>query len=129
MAAVARNRLRFYTVNALGVVLGILFIQTGAHKLIGWEWAKQSYLRYHPLWVYYGSGIVEILGGAALLFPKSRFIGALSILLMSLAVAAHPWRADYREIIVPAVTLSLALFLVAWLSRPRQKPATPTARF
>ena len=105
-------------VNLLGIVLGIFFLFAGARKLYGWEWAKNSYLEHHPLWVYYVSAVVEVIAGIGLILPPLRFAAALLQLVLILCVSIRPWRhVKAKAIILPATSTALLLLLM-WLTRP-----------
>ncbi|MBW8815301.1 MAG: DoxX family protein [Caulobacterales bacterium] len=102
-----------------GIVLGAFFAYTGCRKLFtDWVWAKESYLRYHPLWVYYASGVIELIAGIGLMIPVARFTSALVLTAMILAVAANSWRGDLKHLLGPAVIFPAILLVLAWFSRP-----------
>ncbi|GCF08658.1 hypothetical protein [Dictyobacter arantiisoli] len=105
-------------VNLLGIVLGILFLFAGARKLYGWEWGKNSYLQYHPLWVYYVSAVVEVVSGIGLILPPLRFVSAILQLLLIFWVAAHPWRHVEVKVLSLQIATTALLLLLVWLTRP-----------
>ncbi len=106
--------------NVLAIILGLFFAFAGARKLFtDWPEAKRSYLQYHPLWVYYASGVVELIFGLGMAFPKTRFVSCIFILVMIVLVAAHPWEGGQAKFLIPAVVSTALLVMVAWLSRPR----------
>jgi uncharacterized membrane protein YphA (DoxX/SURF4 family) len=105
-------------VNLLGIVLGLFFLFAGARKLYGWEWAKNSYLKHHPLWVYYVSAVVEVVSGIGLILPPLRFAAVLLQLLLILCVSIHPWHHVEAKSVLPAVITTFLLLLLLWLTRP-----------
>lgn len=107
-------------VNLLGIVLGLFFLFAGARKLYGWEWAKNSYLRHYPLWVYYVSAVVEVISGIGLIIPIPllRFASALLQLLLIFIVSLHPWHRVETKTLIPAITTTLLLLILLWLTFP-----------
>jgi len=116
------NKTKNTAINIFAILLGLFYAFTGAKKFYGWEAAKQSYLLFHPLWVYYFSATVEVVCGLGLLVPKARFGSTIGMLAMIAYVAVHPWSAGSlsSKFIVPAIVFTLLLVLLAWLSRPRR---------
>jgi uncharacterized membrane protein YphA (DoxX/SURF4 family) len=105
-------------VNLLGIVLGLFFLFAGARKLYGWEWAKNSYLKHHPLWVYYVSAVVEVVSGIGLILPPVRFVAALLQLLLILCVSIRSWHHIKVKSVMLPVTTVLLLLLLLWLTHP-----------
>src|SRR5580693_6027825 len=105
--------------GVLAIGLGLVFGAAGFRKLFTtWEWGRQQYLKYYPPWVYYASGVIELVGGVGLFLPRLRFGSAIGIIVMIAIVSAHPWRgADARRVALPALFFSLLSYL-AWLTRP-----------
>lgn len=107
-----------FWVNLLGIVLGLFFLFAGARKLYGWEWAKNSYLKHSPLWIYYVSAIVEVVSGIGLILPPLRFAATLSLLLLILWISIRSRRhIKVKSLLLPATTV-LLLLLLLWLTRP-----------
>ena len=99
--------------NFIGISLGLLFFTAGARKLCGWEWARASYLRHHPLWVYHLSAIVEVIAGPGLAIGRTRFYAAILQLLLIIGVSIHPWKVVEVKAMGPAViSTSLLIYLV-----------------
>ena len=105
-------------VNLLGIVLGSFFLFAGARKLYGWEWAKNSYLKHFPLWVYYVSGVVEVFSGIGLIVPPLRFAAAILQLLLILFTSLHPWHDAKIKTLIPAITTTVLLLWLTWLTHP-----------
>jgi uncharacterized membrane protein YphA (DoxX/SURF4 family) len=83
------------TATVLNVISGSFFLFTGLLKIFGnklsfWKWAKASYLRHHPVWVYYASGIIEIVAGAGIFIKSFRFAAATLLILMIILLTIHP---------------------------------------
>ena len=105
--------------TAASIVFGLLFLVAGCRKCFtDWEWGRTHYLKHHPLWVNYASGAIEIATGIGLMIPVARFVSALALAIMIVAVSAHPWKSDWKKFIVPAVVFPIFLVAIAWFSRP-----------
>lgn len=102
----------------ISIILGVTWFFVGARKLIGWEEGKQSYLRYHKVWGYYASGVVELLGGIGTIIPITRFISSVAILGMIIFVASHKWEKVELKWIVPQIILTTLTILVIWHTWP-----------
>lgn len=107
--------------NWLGVTLGIFFGLPGILKLVGnnlpfWRWARQSYQTMYPLWVYYFSGVVELIGGIWLLFPWLRLYGATMIMTLIACLAVPPLlKKNFKSVLLAMVSL-VSLALLVFLS-------------
>lgn len=107
-----------FWINLFGIILGIFFLFAGARKLYGWEWAKNSYLKHSPLWVYYVSAVVEVVSGIGLILPPLRFAAALLQILLILWITFRSrHRINRKNVFIP-VTTTLLLLLLLWLTRP-----------
>ncbi|KAJ1553559.1 hypothetical protein HK096_007361, partial [Nowakowskiella sp. JEL0078] len=101
--------------TALGCILGLFFLAAGVRKLWGWEWAKQNYLRNHPIWVYYASAVIEVVTGSGLIVPGLRFFASILQLALIFAVTFIPLRPFDRRTIIPAAVMTALLIVEAWL--------------
>jgi len=107
--------------NWLGAALGIFFGVPGILKLVGnnlpfWRWARQSYQTMYPLWVYYFSGVVELIGGIGLLFPALRLYGAIMIMILVTCLAVPSLlKKNFKSVLLAMVSL-VPLALLVFLS-------------
>ncbi|WP_091209044.1 hypothetical protein [Mucilaginibacter gossypiicola] len=109
----------------LNVIAGIFFLLTGLLKIWGnnlsfWKWAKASYLKHHPVWVYYASGVIELLAGPGLLIKQFRFGSSLLLILMIVLLTVHPrkHKESLKGLWSALITISLLSFIayMAYLS-------------
>lgn len=108
------------TETVLAAVLAVIFMLTGATKVIGLPMMADQFAGWgYPLWFMYAVGIGE-LAGAGLLVPfNTRRFGAFLIgIVMVGAVATHIRASEFALTPVPLVVLLIAL----WLLRPRVEP-------
>lgn len=105
--------------TVLGCALGVFFVASGARKLVGWEWALETYRAYHPDWVYHTSAVVEVVTGLALLVPRTRFAGALGQLALIAWVTFWPLRALDPRTAIPFAITTVLLVTVCVLTTPR----------
>lgn len=101
------------TSTVLSVLLALLFLASGATKLVGMDMQVQGFERWdYPIWFMYVTGLLEVLGGLLLFAPATRFAG--SLLLASVMVGATGTHVMNGEIAVAGVPALLALCL-AWI--------------
>jgi putative oxidoreductase len=112
--------MRFYLVTYLPVLLAVVFAFAGAAKLLG---APGAILEFEAIgigqWFRYFTGVLEIAGAAALLFPKSVFWAALDLAaVMAGATAASLTVLHVPEMAVLTAALMVAALTVAYLRKP-----------
>lgn len=98
-----------------GLVLGALFIASGAMKLLQLSMAVQMFEAFGlPRWTLIAVGLFEVVSGALLLARSTRFFGALGVCAVMLGAAAvHV----VTEVNLPMVFLNGALFAAAaWVA-------------
>lgn len=109
--------------TVLGTILGIFFFLPGILKLVGnnlpfWRWARQSYLRVYPVWIYYLSGVVEVVGGIGLLIPGLRFYAAIVMAILFVCLAIRPLKnTTLKSVTMTIVSLAL-MGLMMFLAYP-----------
>lgn len=115
----ARGTLAIFMV---AVLLGLFFAVVGLLKLLDVPKLAEAYANAgQPRWVFFGSGLVEFLAGAALLVPRLRTCAAWTLLGMIFLVSWRPWTQHDLFFLLPqAVTIALLIFFV-WLPS-RQRP-------
>jgi uncharacterized membrane protein YphA (DoxX/SURF4 family) len=104
---------------ALQIVVGLMLFASGAAKLGG---AESMVTLFDNIgvgqWFRYVTGLVEVLGGAMTLYPKTAWVGAgLLACTMVGAVLTHLFIIG-GSFVVPLVLLVLAA-LVVWFRLPR----------
>jgi hypothetical protein len=114
-------------VAILGGVLGVFFFASGLRKLIGWEWALETYRAHHPVWVYYTSAVVEVVTGIGLLFGRTRFWAAAGQLGLIVWVTFWPLRALDPQTVLPFVVTSVLLLVIGAFTAPRRRRHTGAA--
>jgi len=114
MAAGKANKI---IVLALSILLGAAFIAAGAEKFT--PEAVEAFEEWgFPAWFTAVIGVVELLGAALVLYPRTRFYGATLLACdMAGAVFTHI-RADEMGMIGPPLFLLAIAGVVAWLRCP-----------
>jgi len=81
--------------HVLAGLLGMFFAGIGAAK-IGGQFGLEDFLALGwPLWVYQATGIAELFGGLALLFPRARRAAALALLAVIAVLCWQPATHSY----------------------------------
>src|ERR1700733_14099146 len=107
---------RALAAHVIGIGVGLFLGGAGVLKLF--DFAK--FANYYadagqPRWVFFGSGGVEVLAGAAMLVPRTRLYAAWSLLGMIFLICWKPWSVHEMFLLVSqsaAITLLVAL---VWL--------------
>lgn len=104
--------------KALSILLSLVFLASGGAKLAGLEFEIVAFERWgYPLWFMYFTGLVEVVGGGALLLGRfSALAGAGLALMMLGAVATHVIHAEWGMLVVATVILVLSATR-AWMGR------------
>jgi uncharacterized membrane protein YphA (DoxX/SURF4 family) len=102
---------------ALQVVVGLMFVLIGVMKFQDPTWAR-SFARWgYPDGFYIVVGVLEAVGGMALLVPRvTTYAAVLLMIVMAGAVATHLVHGELQRLPVPSVYL-LMIALVGWLRR------------
>ena len=102
---------------ALQVIVGLMFVLIGVLKFQDPSWAR-SFARWgYPDGFYIVVGVLEAVGGLALLVPRLTTYGALLLMtMMAGAAATHLVHGELQRLPVPSVYL-LIIALVGWLRR------------
>lgn len=105
-------------IKLLCAVLALIFIASGSAKLAGLEFELQAFERWgYPLGFMYFIGVIEVLGGVALLLPRlSALAGGCLALMMIGAVATHIIHAEWPMFVAASLILIFSA-LRAWLGR------------
>ena len=111
-----KRDVRALAAQVIGIGVGLFLGAAGVLKLF--DFAK--FANYYadagqPRWVFFGSGVVEILAGAAMLVARTRLYAAWSLLGMIFLICWKPWSVHEMFLLVSqsaAITLLVAL---VWL--------------
>ena len=108
--------------HKLGIlIMAIFYINVGVKHFIDPEWFLYiipPYLKFIGLELVYISGVLEILLGTLLLFPKYRKISAYGIILLLIAVyPANIYLALNEE---PQQLIEVSSFMASWVRLPLQ---------
>lgn len=101
----------------LQVVIGAMFVLVGLMKFQDPSW-QRSFARWgYPDGFYLAVGVLEALGGMALLVPRLTTYAALLLMtVMGGAVVTHLVHGELQRLPVPLVYLVL-IALIGWLRR------------
>jgi uncharacterized membrane protein YphA (DoxX/SURF4 family) len=111
------------------VIFGLQFVVAGTMKLVPTAYMVHMYELFgyeHLAWLRICVGVIEVLGGPLILFPRTRFVGALATGTVNALLIIDVFLRykgnlppDIAPISIPAVVTVLVMFVVAWFSRPR----------
>ena len=115
-AAGTKRDARALATQVIGIGVGLFLGAAGVLKLFDFSKFANYYADAgQPRWVFFGSGVVEILAGAAMLVPRTRLYAAWSLLGMIFLICWKPWSVHEMFFLVSqsaAITLLVAL---VWL--------------
>ncbi|MGB1585546.1 MAG: DoxX family protein [Thermoplasmatota archaeon] len=108
---------------SLSILLGLLFLASGAGTLTGGMDEVLNGELGVPLWALPVIGLIKIAAAIAVLVPRTRFYGATALVATMLgAVATHLVNADFLGAIAPLLLGALA-GTMAWITRPAKDAA------
>jgi hypothetical protein len=138
MAADVPGKGRTIAIWALRLVLGLVFLYTGFHKLTGTGHTVEYFAAIGwGQWFRYLTGVLDIVGGALLFVPKWTCFGALVLTcsvgtgaLVSLTVLRSDptWGSGSSVMVVVPLVLTMLAALLAWMTRPHRVKLLETAR-
>ena len=107
-----------YVSLGLRILAAVVFLAAAAAKLSGAPEMVQAFDHIGlGQWFRIATGIVEVIGGIAVLIPAAAFLGGLLLsATMVGAVLAHSFVIEGSP--VPALILLLITAAIAWLHRP-----------
>jgi hypothetical protein len=76
-----------------------------------------------PRCVFFGSGVIKILAGVAMLVPRTRLYAAWSLLGMIFLIAWKPWSVHEMLFLVSQATAITLLIVLVWLMGSRRGTA------
>jgi uncharacterized membrane protein YphA (DoxX/SURF4 family) len=105
----------------IGIGVGLFLGTAGILKLFDFaKFAKYYADGGQPRWVFFGSGVIEILAGAAMLLPRTRLYAAWSLLGMIFLICWKPWTVHEMFFLVPQIVAISLLIVLVWLLGSRR---------
>jgi len=100
---------------ALPIIAGLLFVVVGATKFIDPTW-RANFARWgYPAYSYAVTGIVEIVGGASLFFPRVRLRAAIGLAaVMIAAILTATLHGEPRFARTAIIYLLMVLAIALW---------------
>jgi uncharacterized membrane protein len=120
-AARTKRDARALITHVIGIGVGVFLGGAGILKLL--DIAK--FANYYadagqPRWVFFGSGVIEILAGVAMLVPRTRLYAAWSLLGMIFLICWKPWSVHEMFFLVPQTVAITLLIVLVWLLGSRR---------
>lgn len=110
--------------QVIGIGIGLFLGAAGVLKLFDFgKFANYYAATGDPRWVFFGSGVIEIVAGAAMLVSRTRLYAAWTLLAMIFLICWKPWTVHEMFFLVSqsgAITLLVAL---VWLLGSRRRAA------
>lgn len=107
----------------IGIAVGLFLGVAGILKLSAFAPFVQAYSEAHqPQWVFYGSGIIEILAGIAIMLPRTRTYAAWTLLAMIFLVTWKPWLVHNPFFLIAQIFAIGLLIVLVWQHRPVPSP-------
>jgi uncharacterized membrane protein YphA (DoxX/SURF4 family) len=109
-------RLPRIVVWILAIFIAAVFVLVGVSKLTGTSairWSERFARWGYPSGAAPAIGILEILGGVALLVPRSRRVGVFMLVALMLgALVTHVVHGEFVRVVPPVVLGGLALLVL-----------------
>ena len=123
-AAGTKRDAKALVTHVIGIGVGLFLGTAGVLKLL--DFAK--FAGYYadsgqPRWVFFGSGVIEILAGAAMLVPRTRLYAAWSLLGMIFLICWKPWSVHEMFFLRPQIVAITLLVALVWLMGSRRGTA------
>jgi uncharacterized membrane protein len=120
-AAGTKRDARTLAIQVIGIGVGLFLGAAGILKLFDFaKFAKYYADGGQPRWVFFGSGVIEILAGAAMLLPRTRLYAAWSLLGMIFLICWKPWTVHEMFFLVPQTAAISLLIVLVWLLGSRR---------
>src|SRR3984885_9997685 len=121
-ATATKRDARALTAQVIGIGVGLFLGAAGVLKLF--DFAK--FANYYadagqPRWVFFSSGVVEVLAGAAMLVPRTRLYAAWSLLGMIFLICWKPWSVHEMFFLIPQIVSIALLIVLVWLLGSRRR--------
>ena len=116
LLAGARRDARAVAAQVIGIGVGLFLGTAGVLKLFDFARFASYYADAgQPRWVFFGSGVVEILAGTAMLVPRTRLYAAWTLLGMIFLICWKPWTVHEMYFLVPQTAAITLLVVLVWL--------------
>jgi putative oxidoreductase len=103
----------------LTILLAVSMLGASYIKLTGTEFEKTAFVAWgYPVWFMYLTGIMELIGLILLVIPKTRFYGAVLILVVMIGAILTHLTHNEAGMVVPAFVLAIIAGVLVWLNRP-----------
>lgn len=117
--------------QVIGISVGLFLGAAGVLKLFDFaKFANYYAAGGDPRWVFFGSGVVEIVAGAAMLASRTRLYAAWTLLAMIFLLCWKPWTVHELFFLLSqsiAIALLVALVWLLGSNRPTSSPPLPPA--
>jgi uncharacterized membrane protein YphA (DoxX/SURF4 family) len=109
-----------FVIWALSIVLAGIFLLAGVGKILGMETIglQAAAMRGFPEWMRTLVGIVEIVGGVALLIPSVAAFAALTLSVVMVPATLTQYASGEGSVYVP-IALLVLLLVLAWRRNPK----------
>jgi uncharacterized membrane protein len=122
----ARRDAKALAEQVIGIAVGLFLGAAGVLKLLDFSKFANYYADGgQPRWVFFGSGVIEIVAGLAMLVPRTRLYAAWSLLGMIFLICWKPWSVHQMSFLIPQVVAITLLVAVVWLMGARRATARP----
>jgi hypothetical protein len=122
----ARRNTKALVEQVIGIGVGLFLGGAGVLKLLDFSRFANYYADGgQPRWVFFGSGVIEIVAGLAMLVPRTRLYAAWSLLGMIFLICWKPWSVHNMFFLIPQVVAITMLVVLVWLMGSRSKTANP----
>jgi len=123
-AAGTQRDARALVTHVIGIGVGLFLGTAGVLKLLDFAKFANYYAEAgQPRWVFFGSGVIEILAGAAMLVPRTRLYAAWSLLGMIFLICWKPWSVHEMSFLIPQIVAITLLIVLVWLLGSRRGTA------
>lgn len=93
-------------------ILAIIFLLSGGAKLAGLAFEVEAFSRWgFPIWFMYLTGILEVTGGAGLLWPRFSALAAACLACLMLgAIMTHLIHSEWVMLVIATSIMLLAVW-------------------
>jgi uncharacterized membrane protein len=113
---------RALATQVIGISVGLFLGGAGILKLFDFaKFAKYYADAGQPRWVFFGSGVIEILAGVAMLVPRTRLYAAWALLGMIFLICWKPWSVHEMFFLVSQSAAITLLVVLVWLLGSRRR--------
>jgi uncharacterized membrane protein YphA (DoxX/SURF4 family) len=118
----SKNDVKAVAARVIGISVGLFLGAAGVLKLMDFgKFASYYADGSQPRWVFFGSGVVEIVAGAAMLVPRTRLYAAWALLGMIFLICWKPWTVHEMFFLVSQSAAITLLVVLVWLLGSRRR--------